>query len=81
MEVVEKIYEGRNTSKNPPRADDKRASHGRKRKIVEAALHTNPDTGCTGKRKTRNEGHPSDWPTGGKHSCFMALGTLQKSVK
>ena len=28
--VTEKIYEGGNTSKNPPRADANCASHGRK---------------------------------------------------
>ena len=63
MEFTEKIYEGGKTYETPPRADANRASRGRKRKGGEAASTTNPDTGRTDKRKTRNAGHPSDQPT------------------
>ena len=69
-EVAEKIYEGGNTSKTLPMADANRASHGSKRKGVEAASPTNPETARAGKRKTRNAGHPSDRLTGGK-TCLL----------
>ena len=70
MEAAGKIYGGGNTSKNPPREDANRASHGSKRKGVEAASPTNPETARAGKRKTRNAGHPSDRLTGGK-TCLL----------
>ena len=38
--------------------------------MVEAILSANPKKGRTGKRKTKNSGHPSDRPTGGK-SCLL----------
>ena len=66
MEVAGKIYKGRKNSKNPLRVDANCASNGRKRKGGEASSPNNPKTGRTDKRNTRNAGHPSDWPNGGK---------------
>ena len=73
MEVTEKIYEGGNTSKNQPRADVNRASHGRKQKGGEYASPTNPRTGRAGKRKAKNAGHPIDLLAGGK--TYLLHGT------
>ena len=65
-----KIYKGGTTSKNPIREDTDRTSHGRKRKGREDSSPTNPKKGRSGKRKTKNAGHPSDRPTGGK-TCLL----------
>ena len=81
MEAAEKIYEGRNTSKTQPREDANRASHGRKRKGGEAASPTNPDTSRTGKRKTRNAGHPSDRLTRGKTCLLHGTGHSTEECK
>ena len=53
MEVAEKIYEGGTVSKNPFRADSNRAIGVRKQKGVESASSTNPETGRSGKKKTK----------------------------
>ena len=81
MDAAGKIYEGLTPYKTPIRADSKRASHGRKPNRGESALPTNPEKGRSSKHKTRNAGHPSDCPTGGKNSCFISPGTPQKSEK
>ena len=81
MEVAEKIYKGRNTSKNPPREGANRASHGRKRNVGEAASPTNPETGRSVKLKTRNTGHPIDRPTGGKKCLLHCPGHSTEECK
>ena len=66
IEVEEKIYECVTNSKNPIREDTNHASHGRNLKGGEAASPTNPEKVRDVKRKTKNIGHPSDRPNGGK---------------
>ena len=39
--------------------------------MVEAILSTSPKKGRTGKRKTKNSGHPSDAPDGAKNTCLL----------
>ena len=81
MEIEEKTYKGGSTSKNPTRADSNRAIHGRKRNGGEAALPKTPKTGCAGKRKTRNAGHPRDRPTGGKPCLLHGTGHSTEECK
>ena len=63
MEIAEQVYKGVTPSKTPTRAEANRGGHTRKLKGGEATSPTNPEKGCTGKRKTKNAGNLSDAPT------------------
>ena len=81
MEIADKFYEGEIPSKITIRAEADRASHGRKRKGVEAASPTNPKKGRAGKRKKNHSGHPSDQPTGDKTCLVHGLGHSKAECK
>ena len=81
MEIAEKIYEGRNTPKTPTREDSNRASLDRKKKLGEAASPNNPKMGHSGKCKTKNAGHPSDRPTGGRTCVLHGPGYSMEECK
>ena len=81
MEFAEKIYKGGTNSKTPIRAYANRAIKGRKRKGGEDASPTNPETGCSGKRKKKFAGHLSDRPTGGKTCLLRGPGYYTKYCK
>ena len=66
MEVAEKKYECRTTSKTPIRVDADRASHGRKINVGEAASSTNTEKGRAGNCKTKHVGHSIGRWTRGK---------------
>ena len=62
------------------RADAYRASNGRKCKGGESTSPTNPEKGCTGKRKKNYADHLSDRMTGDKHAWCMDPYTPQRSA-
>ena len=64
MDIAEKVYEGVTPSKTTTREESYHASHVRKCKGGEATSPTNPEKGCTGKRKKNHEVHSSDLMTG-----------------
>ena len=70
-EIVDAIYEGGAPSKNTQHSEDDRASSGRKQKVGGSASPSNPEKGCTSKRKRNDAGHPSNAPTGAKKICML----------
>ena len=71
MEVSKQFYKGVTPSKTTTRIESNRDGHISKRKGGEDASPTNPKKGCTGKRETKNAGHPSDAPTRAKLKFLM----------
>ena len=71
MEISEKVYRGRASSKTTTGADSDRSSHGRKLNGVESTSSTNPLKGHSGKRK-KYSGHPKDWMTG-EETCLLYI--------
>ena len=71
LEIAEKFYGGGKPSQTPTRAYAKDGGHVSKLKGGEDALPTNPKKGRSGKRKTKNAGHPSDALTGDKKTCML----------
>ena len=61
MEIVEQVYKGGSPSKTTNlRAYSSRASHGRKRKDIEANPYNISENSCAGNFKKKYAGHPSD---------------------
>ena len=80
IEIAEQVYEGKSLSKRIIRADAKRDSHVRKRKVVEATLPNNLKKVRAGKGKTKNAVYYSDKTTGAeKNSCCMDPDTPLRS--
>ena len=81
MEISEQVYSGVTPYKKPIKEDSNCASHVKKINRGEAASPTNPNKGRTVKRKTKNAGHASDCPNGGKKWLLHGPGHSMEECK
>ena len=66
IDIIEQIHKEGTPYKTITWVDANCASHGRKRKRGLSASPTNPEKGCSKKRKKNHSGHPINLPTGDK---------------
>ena len=81
IEVAEQIYEGVNTSKNPPSEDANRASHGRKRKGGGPPRLPTPRRAALASARQEIQTIQAIGRPEGKHACCMVPDTLRKILK
>ena len=81
MEIIEQVNEGGTPSKITKQADANCAVHRWKNKEGEAALYTNPQKSCAGKRKKIYTGHSSYALIGGKTCLLHAPGHSTEGCK